>query len=373
MLLCMTLVAPDRTSSAYRHSSTRNQSVLLVVDDMSRPTPVREVLESVLDEVHRAGVQKSQVWILIALGTHRFMTEQEIDARFGERSSPGRIEIKNHEWNNPHELHDYGTLEDGTHVVLNKAMHESDFVIGIGSIAPHPAAGFSGGGKIITPGVATDEAAGDFHWESVQYPQEAVLGVRDNPMRERIDAIARLGGLKYIVNVIMDGSNRVVGAVCGDPVEATRIGAARALDIFGVQIDDPQDADVFIIDTHPLDQELWQGVKALCALECIVPDHAICIIVSPLPEGICRTHPEVLVHGFQPVERSASWSIPGRCQKLSGTIWCKGEGCSHVRCATWPLRESAGLMRPGWDSRTSPPPSKPWMRQFTSKGRTQRS
>ena len=59
------------------------QSVLLVVDDMSRPTPVREVLDGVLDELHRAGVQKSQVRILIALGTHRFMTEQEIEARFG--------------------------------------------------------------------------------------------------------------------------------------------------------------------------------------------------------------------------------------------------------------------------------------------------
>ena len=202
--------------------------------------------------------------------------------------------------------------------MLNKAMHESDFVIGIGSIAPHPAAGFSGGGKIITPGVATDEAAGDFHWESVQYPQGAVLGVRDNPMRERIDAIAVPGGLKYIVNVIMDGSNRVVDAVCGDPVEAHKAGAARALDIFGVPIDDPQDADIFIIDTHPLDQELWQGVKALCALECIIPDHAIGIIVSPLPEGICQTHPEVLLHGFQPLEKVRELVHSGRVSKVVG-------------------------------------------------------
>ncbi len=294
-----------------------HNSVLLVVDDMSRPTPALDVLGSVLEDIRHAGVRKPQVRILIALGTHRFMTEQEIEDRFGKAIAQG-YEIRNHEWNNPSALHEYGTLEDGTHVVLNKAMHESDVVIGIGSIAPHPAAGFSGGGKIIAPGVATDEAVGEFHWKSVQHPQHAVLGVRDNPMRENIDAIARMGGLTYIVNVIMDGSNRVVDAVCGDPVEAHRAGAARSLEIFGVQIDDPQDANIFIIDTHPLDQDLWQGVKALCALECIIPDHALGIVVSPLLEGICRAHPEVLRYGFQPMEKVRALVESGQVSKVVG-------------------------------------------------------
>ena len=294
-----------------------NRSVLLVVDDMSRPTPARDVLGCVLEEIHRAGVQKSRVRILIALGTHRFMTEKEIAERFGDAIARS-YEIRNHEWNNPSALHEYGTLEDGTRVVLNRAMHESDVVIGVGSIAPHPAAGFSGGGKIIAPGVATDEAVGEFHWKSVQYPQSAVLGVRDNPMRDQIDAIAGLGGLMYIVNVIMDGSNRVVDAVCGDPVAAHAVGAARSLGIFGVQIDNPLEGDIFIIDTHPLDQELWQGVKALCALECIMPDNALGIVVSPLPEGICQTHPEVLTYGFQPMEKVRPLVESGKLSKVVG-------------------------------------------------------
>lgn len=296
---------------------TPHSSVLLVVDDMSRPTPVREVLGCVLEEIHRVGVPESRVRILIALGTHRSMTEEEISERFGDAIARS-YEIRNHEWSNPSALHEYGTLEDGTRVVLNRALHESDVVIGIGSIAPHPAAGFSGGGKIIAPGVGTDEAVGDFHWKSVQYPQSAVLGVRDNPMRDQIDAIAGLGGLTYIVNVIMDGSNRIVYAVCGDPVAAHKAGAARSLGIFGVKIDDPQDADIFIIDTHPLDQELWQGVKALCALECIIPDGALGIVVSPLPEGICQTHPEVLRYGFQPMENVRPLVESGLVSKVVG-------------------------------------------------------
>jgi nickel-dependent lactate racemase len=310
-----------------------HHSVLLVVDDMSRPTPVREILGSVLDEIHRAGVPKTKVRILIALGTHRFMTRKEMEDRFG-KTIAGSYEIRNHEWNNPSELHEYGVLGNGTRVVLNRAMHESDAVIGIGSIAPHPAAGFSGGGKILTPGVATDEAAGEFHWESVQYPQKAVLGVRDNPMRERIDAIARLAGLTFVVNVIMDGSNRVVDAVCGDPVEAHKAGAVRSLEIFGVQIENPRDADIFIIDTHPLDQELWQGVKALCALECIIPDHAIGIVVSPFPEGICQTHPEVLENGFQPLERVRGLIESGKVSKIVGhNLVQGGRLLAHTTCS----------------------------------------
>lgn len=212
-------------------------------------------------------------------------------------------------------------------------MREFDFVIGIGSIAPHPAAGFSGGGKIITPGVATDDAAGDFHWQSVQYPQNEVLGVRENPMRKKIDEIARVGNLNYIVNVIMDGNNRVVDAVCGDPVEAHKVGARKSLEIFGVSIINPKDADIFIIDTHPLDQDLWQGVKALCALECIVPDNSIAIIVSPLKEGVCSSHPEVLNYGFQPLDKIIPLVESGKISKVVGhNLVQGGRLLARVKC-----------------------------------------
>ena len=289
--------------------------VLIVVDDMSRPTPVHDILPPLLDELTHGGAQDSNIRFLVALGTHRRMTGNEIAAKVGSDVA-ARFPVLNLEWNNPAALHDYGSL-DGTHVVLNRAMRESDIVIGIGSIAPHPAAGFSGGGKIIAPGVATEEAVGEFHWQSVHFAQKDVLGVRDNPMRERIDRIARLAGLTFIVNVVLDSRGRIVRCFSGDMVKAHREGSLCAGGLYRVMVSSPQEAAIFIIDTHPLDQDLWQGVKAMCALECIAPDGAVIIVVTPCPEGVSRQHPDVLAFGYGGLASTARLVQEGRLDKVT--------------------------------------------------------
>lgn len=310
----------------------KENQVLLVVDDISRPTPIKDFIKPILEEILKTGIAQNKIEFLIALGTHRFMTIEEMKEKLGKDVCEN-YKVHNHEWENPNALHDFGELKDGTKVILNKKLAESDVIIGIGSIAPHPAAGFSGGGKIIVPGVGTDEAAGNFHWQSIVYPQKDVLGARDNPMREMIDNISRYAGFNYIVNVIMDGSNKVVDCVCGDPVEAHKIGAQKALEIFGVKIKNPHDYGIFIIDTHPLDQELWQGVKAICALETIIPDDAIGIIVSPLPEGICQSHPQVLENGFKTFNEVEPLVEAGKISKIVGhNLVQGGRLLEHTTC-----------------------------------------
>jgi nickel-dependent lactate racemase len=289
--------------------------ILIVVDDMSRPTPIHQIVPPLLAELARGGAQDANIRFLVALGTHRRMTGEEIAAKIGGETA-ARFPVANHEWENPAALHDYGTL-DGTRIVLNRAMHDSDVVIGVGSIAPHPAAGFSGGGKIIAPGVATEEAVGEFHWQSVHYPQQDVLGVRDNPMRERIDRVAHLAGLTSVINVVLDGESRIIGCFSGNPVEAHRAGSALAGELFRVAISKPETASIFITDTHPLDQDLWQGVKAMCALECIVPDDAAVIVVTPSPEGVSRQHPDVLALGYQGLATTTRLVHEGRIDKVT--------------------------------------------------------
>jgi lactate racemase len=294
---------------------TADSRILILVDDMSRPTPVHRIVPPLLAELARGGAQGANIRFLVALGTHRHMTREEISRKIGPGPA-ARFPVLNHEWEDPAALHDYGQL-DGTRVVLNRAMHESDLVIGVGSIAPHPAAGFSGGGKIIAPGVATEEAVGEFHWRSVHFAQKEVLAVRDNPMRERIDRIARLAGFTAIVNVVLDGSGSVVCCFSGDPVEAHRAGCALAGELYRVPIPRPETAGIFIIDTHPFDQDLWQGVKAMCALECIVPDGAVVIVVTPSPEGVSRQHPGVLEFGYRGLEATTRLVEAGRLDKVT--------------------------------------------------------
>jgi nickel-dependent lactate racemase len=314
-IVAASLAAPIGMSRLSQMVNTDSR-ILIIVDDMSRPTPAYQVLPALLNELACGGARDANIRFLVALGTHRPMTAPEIAAKIGAAVAT-RFPVLNHEWDNPAALHDYGALDDGTRVVLNRAMHESDVVIGVGSIAPHPAAGFSGGGKIIAPGVATAEAVDEFHWRSVHYAQKDVLGVRDNPMRERIDCMARLAGLTAIVNVVLDGACKIVRCFTGDPVAAHRVGSDWAGQLYRVYVDRAETAGIFIIDTHPLDQDLWQGVKAMCALECIVPDGAVVIVVTPCPEGVSRQHPDVLALGYLGLAATTKLVHAGRLDKVT--------------------------------------------------------
>jgi nickel-dependent lactate racemase len=115
--------------------------------------PAHLLFPPLLEEINASGVKIPHVKLLIAVGTYRPMTAEEIICKIGQEVAQKYV-IMNHEWDNPEALHDYGHLEDGTKIILNKQMALVDFVIGVGSIAPHTAAGFSGGGKIVAPGVA---------------------------------------------------------------------------------------------------------------------------------------------------------------------------------------------------------------------------
>lgn len=316
------LAAPVASPPLAEHLGP-SDTVLVLVDDISRPTPAALVVAPLLAEIARAGIPDNHVSFLVALGTHRPMTRGEMEAKLGA-DVVARFRVANHEWNNPAELHDYGTLADGTRVILNKALHEASFVIGVGSITPHPAAGFTGGGKIVVPGVATDEAAGAFHWNSVQVPQKDVLGIRDNPMRAMIDEIAALAGLDFIVNVVLDGTEQVAYCVSGDPVQAHEQGARLSLGIWGVPVAAPESVDVFITDTYPMDQDLWQAAKALCALDTIVPDGAVVVLVSGAEEGIAPMHPEVLEYGYRGLEAMGALVDCGKVNKIVGHYCVQG-------------------------------------------------
>ncbi len=100
--------------------------VVILADDMTRLTPVDKILPAVLDEMNAAGVKDEQVTVVIALGTHRFMTDAEIVERFGDEVVK-RVAIRNHDFKNPEALVDLGTTPNGTRVWINRDVCEADF------------------------------------------------------------------------------------------------------------------------------------------------------------------------------------------------------------------------------------------------------
>lgn len=270
-----------------REALKGKRNILIVSDDHHRPTPVRAMLPHVLEEIRHAGIPERSVEIIMALGSHRPMTDREIREKLGG-GIVDRFSVTNHEWTNPDNLYFAGRVPPGIDVWVNRKMREFDFVVGLGQIMPMDVCGFTGGCNIIIPGLCGPLTSADFHWVRVGIAAEEVIGRRENAIREAIDNSAMAAGLGAILNVVLDGEGNICAAVYGHPVEAHRAGVSRALEAHTVFL--PAKADIIVADGYPFDIEFWQANKALDNAALAVRDGGVIILVSPCYEGLSVTH-----------------------------------------------------------------------------------
>lgn len=269
--------------------------VLIIIDDASRGTPVAKILPYVLAELAAAGTPDDHVQFLTAQGTHRRMTDDELRLKLGEFH--GRFEIHQHDWKDESLMYEFGRTKDGTRVTANRLLAQADFVLGIGSIVPHRVKGFSGGAKIIFPGVSGKEMMYRNQWEASMRLSETVMGEPENSMRLRMEEAAQIAGLRYIVNVVSDADGRLVGCFVGHPVAAHRAGCALSREVFLVRL--PQRADIVLIDAYPADRDFWQSAKAAYAGTMAVREGGTLITVAPNPEGVADNHPNLMQIGYR--------------------------------------------------------------------------
>ncbi len=274
-----------------RDALAGKRNVLIVSDDHHRPTPVRAMLPHVLGEIRSAGIPDRSVEIVMALGSHRAMTEAEMREKLGS-GIVDRFRVTNHEWTNPDNLYFAGRVPPGIDVWVNRKMREFDFIVGLGQIMPMDVCGFTGGCNIIIPGLCGPKTSADFHWVRVGIPAAEVVGRRENAIREAIDNSAMAAGLTAILNVVLDGGGEIGAAVYGHPVEAHRKGVPQALAAHTVEI--PSKADIVVADGYPFDIEFWQVNKALDNASLAVRDGGVVIVVSPCYEGLSVTHGEII-------------------------------------------------------------------------------
>ena len=291
-----------------------HKNVLIVVDDYTRTTPVQIILPRLIKELKKSGIRLDGIKILIALGTHRPMSQGEIAKKFGEEIS-GQYPILNHSWEDPSQLIHLGETSKGTPIFVNRLAQETDFMIGIGQIVPHRVTGFSGGGNIVQPGICGEETTGKTHWLSAQFRGREILGKIENPVKDEVERVALKAGLRWIINTIQDGTGRLIDAVAGDPILSYRKGGGRSLQVYQAEL--PQDADIVVADSHPYDSELWLASKGIYASELAVKQGGVVILVSTCPEGISPSHPEVLEFGYQTFETVDQWVRQGKIQKLT--------------------------------------------------------
>ncbi|HEU5425012.1 MAG TPA: nickel-dependent lactate racemase [Nitrolancea sp.] len=283
-------LAEPIAATPLREAAKGARQVAILADDLTRQTPVQLIIPALLDELGRAGVRDEQVTVVIALGTHRPMTEEEIELRFGAGVT-GRVRVINNPWWDLEQLADLGVTPNGTPIVVSRLVLEADFVIGLGSIVPHHIPGYSAGAKIVQPGVSGAATTGATHYFSTR-TRRSYLGEVENPVRHEMERIADQVGLSAILNTVLDSAGRVVQTFYGDHRAAFRAGVAVSREVYGIALADQ--TDIVIAGSHPCDIEFWQAHKALYPADIAVREGGTVIVMTPCPEGVSVTHQEML-------------------------------------------------------------------------------
>ena len=289
--------------------------IAIVVDDNTRVTPVDRILPVVVDELNRYGVEDSQITVIMALGSHRYMTPEEIEKRVGSECYR-RLRIINHEYDNPAELSYCGETKFGSPVYVNRSFVESDFGMCIGNIIPHFVAGWSGGAKCIQPGICGRETTECVHLKSsLDWPEG--FANPDNDIRRAMEEFGRKAGLKFIVNTILNLDEKVVHIVAGDPVAAHRKGVEYAREVYQSNVS--VRPDIVIVASYPASRDLWQTNKAVAAAcMCVKPKGTI-VVAAPCYEGAYPEHPEVMSLGNTPPEEVFQMSSAGKFSDVVGS------------------------------------------------------
>ena len=260
--------------------------VAVVIDDLSRPTPVGRILPAVLEELEQGGVRRDDITLVTALGLHRPMEEDEVSERVGGVGLEG-LRWENHDCDDPQRLAFLGTTERGTPVWVNSTVARADLVVSIGCIEPHIIASFGGGYKNLFPGVAGRETVAHNHSLNCTPDTFNMVGqpIERNPMRLDLEEAGRMLECPvFIVNAVLNSDLQVVRVVAGDAVAAHREGAETSAELYGVQV--PALADVVITDSYPMDQDLRQGVKSLANTIRAVRPGGVQITLVRAEEGV---------------------------------------------------------------------------------------
>ena len=265
--------------------------VLLVSDDNTRLTPVDRMIPPLLKHLNRAGVPDRQIACIMALGTHRYMTAEEMQAKVGIEVFH-RIRVFNHEWREPENLIDLGRSAYGTPLQVNRAVKEASVVIGLGAIVPHHIPGYSGSSKIIQPGICGPKTTAETHMLSCEGGGDSFLGIEDNPVRRDMDDMADRVGMQTIFNVVMDSEGRVTGLFYGERRSAFKAGVQAARAIYGVEYQETP--DIVVANSCPCDLDFWQSHKAQYPAQRMVKPGGTIVVCTPAPEGVSPVHTDLL-------------------------------------------------------------------------------
>ncbi len=262
----------------------RGATVAIAVCDGTRPQPRRPMLSAIL-EVVAARTDLSNVVVLVATGTHRGNTPVELHDMFGPQLLES-VRIVNHDARDPASLVDLGTMGDGVPVQLNREWVDADVRVTTGFVEPHFFAGFSGGPKLVAPGLAGLETTLALHDARRIASPAATWGVLEgNPVHDDVRAIAKATGVHFACDVVLNRRHEVVAAFGGELFAMHRAATAVAREVAMQEV--PHLFDVVVTSNagFPLDQNLYQAVKGMSAAAKVVREGGLIVVAAECRDG----------------------------------------------------------------------------------------
>jgi nickel-dependent lactate racemase len=287
------------------------QSVAISMCDGTRPQPRRDMLAAILGEL--SDIPARDILILVATGTHRGNTVPELEAMLGS-DLLARHRVRNHDARDASSLTHAGTTSTGVRVSLNRAFLAADIRITTGVVEPHFFAGFSGGPKMVAPGLASLDTVLTLHdARRIGHPM-ATWGVTEgNPIHDDVREIARLVGVHFAVDVTLSRNKQITDVFAGELFAEHRDACAAARRDAMREV--PHAFDVVLTSNsgYPLDQNLYQAVKGMSAAARVVKRNGTIICAAECRDGIPDhgSYAHVLASANSPAALLEAIAAPG--------------------------------------------------------------
>jgi nickel-dependent lactate racemase len=255
------------------------KQAVIVFDDMTRPTPVKDVAPHITAALHRAGLKKDQIRFIWALGSHGAYDMINARKKLGDAIVENYAVYNHDPFQNTVRV---GRTPTGVELWYNREFMSCDLKIGIGCITPHVQVGFGGGAKLILPGVAGIETINQFHNQLSRDPSRTGLGNFDNNiMRAECDAAGDVVGLNFKVDCLVNRRGEITNLYAG-PFRATHAaGGQEGKEHYGIPYSTGY--DLAVCNAYAKANE--SAIAFLLGLQVIKSKEGIIVLISDAPEG----------------------------------------------------------------------------------------
>jgi lactate racemase len=270
-----------------REEARGKASACVLVCDITRPVPNRLLLGPIVRELLEAGVPRERITVLVATGLHRPNLGAELAELIGDPWVLGAVRVENHDARDDAGHVDYGFTARGTPVKIDRRFAEAGVKIVTGLVEPHFMAGYSGGRKVIAPGVAHKDTITTFHSSRfMAHPRSDNCVLDGNPLHEEQLAIAAMLGRVLAANTVLDEERRLSFVNFGEVV-ASHAQAVAFVERYAI-VRVPRRFGTVVTSAagYPLDKTYYQTVKGMVAPKDILAEGANLVIASECSEGM---------------------------------------------------------------------------------------